>query len=80
MMRFVPAIAVAVLGVVATTLAATGGAGWWWAAVPLLALTAVAVHDLTQRRHVVLRTYPLTGHLRWFAETLRPEIQQLPPG
>ncbi|WP_320671320.1 FMN-binding glutamate synthase family protein [Patulibacter defluvii] len=76
MLRFVPAVAVAVLAVVATVLALAVGAGWWWAAVPLLALTALAGWDLVQTRHVVLRTYPLTGHLRWVAEDLRPEIQQ----
>ncbi|WP_354382051.1 FMN-binding glutamate synthase family protein [Streptomyces sp. PvR034] len=50
---------------------------WWW--VPagiLLALTLVAVHDLAQRRHSVLRNYPLLGHLRFALEALRPEMQQ----
>ncbi|GAX58127.1 FMN-binding glutamate synthase family protein [Streptomyces olivochromogenes] len=50
---------------------------WWWAAAcPLLVLALVAVHDLVQRRHSVLRNYPLLGHLRFALEALRPELQQ----
>ncbi|MFI5864055.1 FMN-binding glutamate synthase family protein [Streptomyces sp. NPDC051546] len=50
----------------------------WWsaAAVPLLLLALLAAHDLVQRRHAVLRNYPLLGHLRFALEALRPEIQQ----
>ncbi|GAA3066762.1 hypothetical protein GCM10020254_07960 [Streptomyces goshikiensis] len=40
------------------------------------ALAALAVHDLVQRRHSLLRNYPLLGHLRFALEALRPEIQQ----
>ncbi|MFD4408166.1 FMN-binding glutamate synthase family protein [Streptomyces sp. NPDC058466] len=50
---------------------------WWWcAAGVLLALTALGGWDLVQRRHSVLRNYPLLGHLRFLLETLRPELQQ----
>jgi glutamate synthase domain-containing protein 2 len=50
----------------------------WWAflAVPFLALAAVGVHDLAQRRHSVLRNYPVIGHLRFLLEYVRPELQQ----
>ncbi|WUH78512.1 FMN-binding glutamate synthase family protein [Streptomyces sp. NBC_00435] len=50
---------------------------WWSAPAALLLLLAlVAVHDLVQRRHSVLRNYPLLGHLRFALEALRPELQQ----
>ncbi len=51
--------------------------GWHWGAVvvPLL-LTGVGVHDVLQRRHAVLRNYPILGHFRYLIETVRPEIQQ----
>jgi len=50
---------------------------WWWcAAGPLLALTGLGAWDLAQRRHAVLRNYPLLGHLRFLLEALRPELQQ----
>lgn len=39
-------------------------------------LAGVAAWDLLQRRHAVLRNYPLVGHLRYLLEDIRPEIQQ----
>ncbi|KOU23460.1 glutamate synthase [Streptomyces sp. WM6372] len=57
--------------------AAVLGTPWFVAlAVPLVLLALVAVHDLVQRRHSILRNYPLLGHLRFALEALRPEIQQ----
>lgn len=49
---------------------------WWFAGAPLLALALTGGYDLLQRRHTVLRNYPVLGHLRFFMETLRPELQQ----
>ncbi|WP_405885035.1 FMN-binding glutamate synthase family protein [Streptomyces sp. NBC_01136] len=50
---------------------------WWWcAAGVLLALTALGVRDLAQRRHAVLRNYPLLGHLHFVMEALRPKLRQ----
>jgi glutamate synthase domain-containing protein 2 len=48
----------------------------WWLAAPLLALALVGVHDFFQRRHAVLRNYPLIGHLRFLLEFVRPELRQ----
>lgn len=65
--------AAAVLAAVAAVLLSS----WWWAvAVPLLLLVLVASYDLSQRRHSLLRNYPVLGHLRFALEALRPEIQQ----
>ncbi|WP_425423803.1 FMN-binding glutamate synthase family protein [Streptomyces catenulae] len=50
---------------------------WWW--VPtgaLLPPVLLGVGDLVQRRHSVLRNYPLLGHLRYLLEYIRPEMQQ----
>ncbi|MFJ6940136.1 FMN-binding glutamate synthase family protein [Streptomyces sp. NPDC101132] len=61
----------------AAVTAALAASPWWWAAaLPLLLLTAVGIHDVLQRRHSVLRNYPLLGHLRFALEAVRPEIQQ----
>lgn len=50
---------------------------WWWLpALVLMALGVLGVADLTQRRHSVLRNYPVIGHLRFVLESLRPELQQ----
>ena len=39
-------------------------------------LAGLAVRDLLQRRHSILRNYPVVGHLRFLLEDIRPEIQQ----
>ena len=39
-------------------------------------LSGVAAHDLLQRKHAILRNYPVVGHLRYLLEEIRPEIQQ----
>src|SRR5699024_6336062 len=40
------------------------------------AVGALAAHDLTQKRHTILRIYPVIGHMRYLLEGLRPELQQ----
>lgn len=50
---------------------------WWWLLTgTLLFLAVVAIHDVFQRRHSVLRNYPVLGHLRYLLEGIRPEFQQ----
>jgi glutamate synthase domain-containing protein 2 len=44
--------------------------------VVLALLCLVGVHDILQRRHAILRNYPVIGHIRWMAELVRPEIRQ----
>ena len=50
----------------------------WQQATALAAgsLLGLAVRDLAQRQHSVLRNYPVVGHLRYLLEDVRPEIQQ----
>jgi len=62
------------------------GAGAYWlasgqgAALALalagLGLVVLGWRDATQRRHSVLRNYPLIGHLRFLLEFIRPEMRQ----
>ena len=40
----------------------------------LLALLGIV--DLLQTRHAVLRNYPLSAHIRFILEEIRPEIRQ----
>ncbi len=40
------------------------------------ATAALAVRDLVQKKHSVLRNYPVVGHLRYLLEDIRPELQQ----
>ncbi len=65
------------IAVVAVGVCAAIGSWAWWILVAVLAvLCVVAAADLIQRRHAVLRNYPLLGHLRYLLESLRPELQQ----
>lgn len=41
-----------------------------------LAAAGVASWDVLQRKHSVLRNYPLVGHLRYLLEGIRPEVKQ----
>ncbi|MGW8380027.1 FMN-binding glutamate synthase family protein [Actinacidiphila sp. SB3-2] len=57
--------------------AAVAASPWWWcAAGPLLLCSAVGAYDVAQRRHSVLRNYPVLGHMRYLLEVIRPELQQ----
>ena len=47
---------------------ALGGAG--------LALGAVAARDLVQKRHALMRNYPVIAHARYWLETIGPELRQ----
>ncbi|MGA2014035.1 MAG: FMN-binding glutamate synthase family protein [Solirubrobacteraceae bacterium] len=53
-----------------------GGIGWIIAAVVLTVPAAVGVYDIAQRRHSILRNYPILGHARFALEAVRPELQQ----
>ncbi|WP_107725866.1 FMN-binding glutamate synthase family protein [Neisseria weaveri] len=48
----------------------------WWLFVISLLLTLLGIHDVTQRRHAILRNYPIGGHIRFLLENFRPEIRQ----
>jgi glutamate synthase domain-containing protein 2 len=52
------------------------GAGWWAAVVVVGVAALLAWYDVTQRRHSILRNYPVVGHMRFLLEKIRPEMQQ----
>src|SRR5881227_4299496 len=39
-------------------------------------LTALGIRDLIQKNHAVLRNYPISAHLRFLLEEIRPEMRQ----
>ena len=41
-----------------------------------LILAVVVVHDVVQRKHAILRNYPIIGHLRYLLERVGPELRQ----
>ena len=68
-----------ILSIALLLLVALWGAYWppaVWLLVPVVALVALGIHDLIQRRHTILRIYPVIGHVRFLFESIRKEIQQ----
>ncbi len=51
---------------------------WWlWLILIVAALVlVVAAYDLTQKRHAILRNFPVAGHFRYMLERVGPELRQ----
>ncbi|MBA3456174.1 MAG: FMN-binding glutamate synthase family protein [Deltaproteobacteria bacterium] len=51
---------------------------WWhWLGLAFAAfLVIVAIHDLTQKKHAILRNFPIVGHIRYWLEAIGPELRQ----
>ena len=44
--------------------------------IALLLVVALAIYDVTQRRHAILRNFPVVGHFRYWLEAVGPELRQ----
>ncbi|MCW2928450.1 MAG: Ferredoxin-dependent glutamate synthase [Thermoleophilia bacterium] len=42
----------------------------------LLLLVLVTIHDITQKRHTIIRNFPVIGHFRYWLEKVGPELRQ----
>jgi glutamate synthase (ferredoxin) len=50
---------------------------WAWIGIGALALLlGVIIHDLTQKKHAILRNFPVIGHFRYWLEMVGPELRQ----
>ncbi len=49
---------------------------FWYALILFGPLLALGVYDFFQRKHSVLRNYPILGHLRFALEDIGPELHQ----
>jgi glutamate synthase domain-containing protein 2 len=49
---------------------------WYWGLLITVPMLVIAIIDITQRRHAIIRNFPLIGHLRYFFEFIRPELRQ----
>ena len=47
-----------------------------WFIAFLVPIAILWIYDLAQKKHTILRNFPVLGHVRYFLEFLRPEIQQ----
>lgn len=53
-----------------------GNERWYLVLIITLPLLALAVVNILQRKHAILRNFPVVGYLRYFFESIRPEIRQ----
>ncbi|MDI1446490.1 FMN-binding glutamate synthase family protein [Polyangium sp. 6x1] len=49
---------------------------WIILAVFAVLVIAVAIYDLTQTKHAILRNFPIIGHFRYMLEAVGPELRQ----
>lgn len=47
-----------------------------WFLVLIIPLMMIGIYDLTQKKHTILRNFPILGHMRYILEFLRPEFRQ----
>ncbi|MBY6240680.1 FMN-binding glutamate synthase family protein [Methylosinus sp. Sm6] len=81
LLPFTPRLVILTLSVVGFAVAAAATRGEWSSAfTPLtfvfVSLCALGLRDLLQTEHAILRAYPISGHLRFLFETIRPELRQ----
>ncbi len=61
---------------IATLWLASSWPNAYWLFALILPLAGLGIYDMAQRKHTILRLYPIIGHLRYLLESIRPEIQQ----
>jgi glutamate synthase domain-containing protein 2 len=50
---------------------------WAWIGIGALGLlVVVTIHDVTQKKHAILRNFPIIGHFRYWFEAVGPELRQ----
>ncbi len=68
--------AVTLLTIVALCLGLFVDTVYLWGATVCAGLLAVGIYDVVQKRHSILRNYPILGHLRFMLEDAGPELHQ----
>ena len=48
----------------------------WWLLVIVSCLSVLGLYNINQKRHSILRNYPISGHIRFLFENFRPEVRQ----
>lgn len=54
----------------------TSSQHWYWVLIVTIPLLALAILNIRQKKHALLRNFPVIGYARYFLESLRPEIRQ----
>ena len=65
-----------VLNAIAIRAGYIGSENWYWSLIITIPLLLLAILNTHQKKHAVLRNFPVIGYLRYFFESIRPEIRQ----
>ena len=67
----------AIIAIVLTVILSFTASLWWLVALAfVLLVTGMGVHDMNQKKHSIMRTYPVLGRMRYWMEELRPKMYQ----
>ena len=66
----------ALINVVILIAAFANNEKWFWMLVISIPLLLLAIFNVRQKNHALLRNFPLIGYLRYFFESIRLEIRQ----
>lgn len=73
--RYIPFVVSGATSLVAITCASMGYISPLWSLAPT-ALFGLGIRDKIQKKHSVLRNYPIVGHIRYLLERIAPELRQ----
>src|SRR6478609_725676 len=48
----------------------------WWSFAFIGPLIIVGIYDMVQKKHTILRNFPIIGHFRYMLEFIGPELRQ----
>ena len=68
--------AMIVCALLVVPLAVLASSWWWLLELIFVPLVLVGIYDLMQKRHSIIRNYPIVGHLRFLLEGMGPELHQ----
>lgn len=67
----------AVIATIGTFLLGWFASPWWYVIfAAVVALTIMGINDMVQKKHAIMRTYPVFGRMRYWMEDIRPKIYQ----
>ena len=47
---------------------------WYWYVLAFIIF--VAIYDIFNKKHIILRNFPVVGHIRYWLESIGPELRQ----
>ncbi len=69
-------LAITLINIIVLRSAYISGGNSYWVLLITLPLLFIALYNVRQRKHALLRNYPLIGYARYWLEAIRPEMRQ----